>query len=159
VIGGEIPFGTHVLVRAQTVRVFVDAGGDGVPVYKQSSSSRDVGRYVRVDVSGRTWPGAAIPETWEPAPPSFEVSPPADGVHVRLRRLLYSVEKVGVIVGHSKRQEGTVRQSGDDDGKHHLGGPGRTILVYEVALDPGSSRRAQLVLAHDRDVHNFRAAR
>ncbi len=150
----EMPFGTQVLVRAQTIRVIAQTVDDK-PAFKQASSGREYGRYLRPPISGPAWPGTAIPLEWEPATKTFEASPAVDDVYARLRRLAFNVPEVGLVVGHTRRTEGTV-QAGDNEEAAHLSGPGRTINLYEVALNPGSSRKARIILAHHRDLQTIR---
>lgn len=152
-----IAFGKRVIVRAETVRVIGKIEGDQ-PRYRQAAAARDQGRLVRHEIERRSdghgWPGMPVSLTLAPAksdafhpgPDLFE----ADGdVLTRLRRIPLDVPEIGIVIGVTRRQEGT--QRGDND-EAHLAGPGRTVVLYEVALPPTSSPKARITLAHEVDL-------
>lgn len=143
-------FGDSILVGAQTVRV-IGRLDHGVPVYRQSWSTRDAGRYVRHEFpAGATWPGLPLGFDRVPAGDRFELEPDLDErVYVRLRRLPQPVPEVGLVVGYTWKEEGVIRPGRGDD-TATLTGPARgRIALLEVAMP--SSAKARIVLVHEDD--------
>lgn len=159
-----LEFGAEVVVSAEVVRVIGKLVDDQV-VYRQAGSSRDLGRYVRHDFDGDgPWPGAPIGVDWEPsASKGFDAQQPVvDGtVLVRLRRVIYRVPEIGIVIGRTRRQEGRIlggKAHGEVDGEPaQLAGPGRTVNLVELALQPQGSTKARIVLAHQYDLQPVRA--
>jgi hypothetical protein len=85
--------------------------------------------------------------------PHFQLEPDGDQVDrvfVRLRRLTQRIPEIGVIVGSTTKQEGTVYDT-DDDTERALDGPGRRVPLVEVALRPVRTK-SRIVLVHPRDL-------
>lgn len=148
-------FGLDVIVAAEVVRVLATTEDDATPVWRQTASSRDSGRFIRHEwPDASAWPGATVPEAWSPPPAGFDPSPTpeAGDVFVRLRRLIFRVPEIGIVIGPSiRRQEGRILASTRPNEDAALVGPGRTLNLVEVALPP-SSGRARIVIAHPRDL-------
>lgn len=146
-------FGVDVVVNAEVVRVL--GKHDGKLVFRQTASSRDSGRFTRHEWPNATgWPGSPLPVTWAAAPAGFDPTPEVGegDVLVRLRRIIYRVPEVGVVIGPSiRRQEGRILKAADTSDEASLVGPGRMLNLVEVALPPASGR-ARIVLAHPRDL-------
>lgn len=148
-------FGADVVVHAEVVRVLGKHDEEGL-LFRQTASSRDSGRFTRHEWPTATdWPGSPVPVSWADASPDFDLSPTPgeDDLLVRLRRIIFRVPEVGVVVGPSvRRQEGRIlRAANVSDADATLVGPGRMINLVEVALPP-SSGRARIVLTHPRDL-------
>lgn len=147
-------FGVGVVVHAEVVRVL--GKYDGRPVFRQTASSRDSGRFTRHEwPEATTWPGSPLPVAWAAAPKGFDPTPEVGegDVLVRLRRIIFRVPEVGVVIGPSiRRQEGRILKPVDTaSDEATLVGPGRMLNLVEVALPPASGR-ARIVLAHPRDL-------
>lgn len=146
-----IGFGKRVIVRAETVRV-IGKLVDGESCYRQTAAARDHGRLVRHQFeAGNGWPGLAVSLKVAPAKsPAFHPGPElGEDVLTRLRRIPLDTPEIGIVIGYTRRQEGTQRGDNEDA---HLAGPGRTVHLYEVALPPASSSKARLTLAHEVDL-------
>lgn len=151
-------FGDNVVVLAETVRVIGKVDGDKI-VYRQSWSTRDQGRYVRHEFDAAAgWPGEPFGFDRAPAASDrFELVPHPNGeVFVRLRVLPAAVPEIGVVVGTTWKEEGTVCPGRGDDDAYLIGGRGR-IPLLEVALP--STRKARIVLAHVADLRVLALAR
>lgn len=131
---------------------------DGTVVYRQSARAREASRFTRHDFADvERWPGAPIPLEWEPVPdttaPYYETDPDGDDagrVFVRLRRVTHPLPEVGVVIGATSKQEGTIHEAQPDE-ERYLTGPGRRVTLLEIALAPIRAR-SRIVLAHPNDI-------
>lgn len=148
-----LTFGVDVIVHAEVVRVL--GKYDGRPVFRQTASSRDSGRFTRHEwPAATTWPGSPLPVAWAAAPSGYDSTPEVGegDVLIRLRRVIFRVPEVGVVIGPSiRRQEGRILKPDSTNDEAALVGPGRMLNLVEVALPPASGR-ARIVLAHPRDL-------
>lgn len=146
----RLPFGSAVLVRAETVRVIVEPF-DGRHRFHQSLPLASAGRYLLHDFSEcTTWPGEPMPLAWAPGRKGYDPDPtPSRAVTARARRLILNEPEDGVVIGSTFRREGEIAAV---DGSNHLLGPGRSVELIEVALTPGTSGKARLVLVHRNDL-------
>lgn len=152
-------FGDNVIVAAETVRVIGKLNDEGEPQFTQSWSSRDAGRYVKREFpDAATWPGIPLELLKVKVSDRFALEPEPDGsVYVRLRRIVPAVPELGIVVGYTTKEEGTVRLGRGDD-PAFLSGPGRgRVALLEVALP--STTRARVVLVHVNDLTVLAAAR
>lgn len=141
-------FGDQVLVDAEAVRVIGTIAAGTAPI-RQSMSARDQFRYERVEFNDTTWPGEPVPLAWEPGPERYQLAPALSAkAVVRVRRLV-RIPQVGMVVGCTWKQEGVIRPGGDGEAAN-LTGPGRRVVLCEVALP--TEGKARIILARAEDL-------
>lgn len=136
-------FGERVFLDAETVRVLRGVNGDRV-VFRHNDSRRYV---ARTFTDAEEWPGEPLPCEWERPGPEYELEPEGPETAVRLRRLVATVPEAGIWIGRAAKHEGFITKG---TGESYLAGPGRRVMLEEVALP--TERKARIVLAHRRDL-------
>lgn len=146
----DVTFGDQVIVSARIVRVVWNGSSGFVEAGRGLGRNRDMW-----PGDGSVWPGKRIPDDhhYRGVFAAWEVEPQRDDTAVRLRWIRYPLPNIGIVVGRTWLEEGTIVRNIDEvywSGR-------RRLYVWEVAMH--TQGKHNIVKVRSEDAEHRQAGR